>query len=262
MIGLLSPPAAQAACPGIFNGKSCDGGHGGNNCALSGSAITCDLRQADTAAAVAKFVSPGNTRENFRAYGYDGDGDAFCCEYTPGVNCTIVIQGTSLADTLDNFDAAPTPVLDLYCNSITVEGRDGDDTLHGSAATSVVENLLGGEDDDVIHGGDGADYIDGDAGDDTLYGESGADEMYGGTGDDTLYGGDNDDALYGEEDADLVCGEWGEDTHSGGSGDDFVFGGVGDDVSNDGDAGTNYCENDATTSGCTYLSLTSCTRSP
>ena len=43
MSGLFWAPPAQAACPGIFNGLTCNGGSGPNNCLLVGSAITCDV---------------------------------------------------------------------------------------------------------------------------------------------------------------------------------------------------------------------------
>ncbi len=93
-------------------------------------------------------------------------------------------------------------------------GEGGNDTLHGSSATSDL--LVGGGSDDRIYGDDmtidyvqltggqiqtqgQADLILGDDGDDSLFGGGGSDVMLGGPGNDTFAGQSGKDAHYGGE---------------------------------------------------------------
>ncbi len=51
----------------------------------------------------------------------------------------------------------------------------------------VIENVLGGEGNDVVTGNDAANVLRGNGGNDTLIGGSGMDQLFGGDGDDTIY---------------------------------------------------------------------------
>ncbi|MBR4343536.1 MAG: DUF2974 domain-containing protein, partial [Lachnospiraceae bacterium] len=72
-----------------------------------------------------------------------------------------------------------------FFDGSTIEGRAGNDYLHGS------------DGDDVIYGETGKDY---------LYGEAGDDQLYGGSGDDRLYGGNGHDFLDGESGKNRLLG--------------------------------------------------------
>lgn len=65
----------------------------------------------------------------------------------------------------------------------------------GASDVSGVEDLLGGDGDDVLTGNDERNFILGGAGDDSLHGAGGKDTLIGGEGADTLSGGDDHDLL-------------------------------------------------------------------
>src|SRR5262249_16602687 len=65
-------------------------------------------------------------------------------------------------------------------------GRDGDDSLTGTARA---DDISGAGGNDTVLGLDGDDRLDGGTGDDTLIGGSGNDTILGGDGNDTLDGG-------------------------------------------------------------------------
>lgn len=104
---------------------------------------------------------------------------------------------------------------------LTAWGEAGDDTLRGSTA---LEFLLGGQGNDTIYGGGGNDYIDGGAGNDHLYGEDGNDFLTGDTGNDYLNGGAHNDQLLGQADHDILDGWSGDDSLYGGDGNDYLLG--------------------------------------
>jgi Ca2+-binding RTX toxin-like protein len=62
-----------------------------------------------------------------------------------------------------------------------------------------IENIIGGNGNDLILGGSGntANMFDGENGDDQLFGGSGSDVLKGGTGADSLYGEDGEDTFFG-----------------------------------------------------------------
>ena len=108
----------------------------------------------------------------------------------------------------------------------------GSAKLIGGAGSNViiadyaVQNILLGEDDDILDAGGGNDTVGSAGGDDEVYGGEGNDIVFGGTGNDVVDGGSGDDEVRGDE---------GDDTLTGGSGSDtFVFRpGFGNDVVTD-----------------------------
>ena len=254
---------AQAACPGTFSGRDCNGTSGGAVCSGSGASVTCDLGVSGDSSANAKFVSPTHTE--FRAYGYEGDGEPFCCEITVDDGCSgqlsaLTIYGTSSADVIDLNDTNPDPVLHLECFHAKVYGLEQDDTITGSNSTYNEDELHGDDDDDTIYGAIGADLIFGEAGvddlhggpdddyiwggseTDYLYGDIGADYLYGEGGDDFVKGGDGADHIYGDDNDDEICGQWGDDVLDGGPDDDGVWGGPDSDTNSGGLGSSDYCE--------------------
>lgn len=91
---------------------------------------------------------------------------------------------------------------------MVAHGDDGLDALFG--ANLVNDELLGGNDGDVLRG------------------QSGDDKLFGGRGDDALQGGDGTDRLYGSDGRDNLDGGLGNDRLEGGLGADRLDGGLGD----------------------------------
>jgi uncharacterized secreted protein with C-terminal beta-propeller domain len=119
---------------------------------------------------------------------------------------------------------------------VRLDGASGNDTLVGGA---TVDELRGGEGDDLLlgrgrndllDGGAGADDLSGDDGSDLLVGSTGNDKLAGGTGMDTLRGAGGDDSLAGGADGDKLFGERGRDQLDGGAGRDRLDGGSGRDA--------------------------------
>lgn len=270
----MAASPASAACPGVFATATCDGGSGGAVCSLNGAQILCNLGVTSHAnGSNAKFVTNAGT---FEGYGYEGDGEAFCCTIAQSENCTFKATGTNQVDTVNLYDNVRS--LDLDCGYHEVYTLDAADVIGGSRLSAVPELLDGDSENDLIHGNDGDETIIGDGGADTLYGDGGADiiecgsgndlayggdgvdEVYGESGDDDLYGDDGDDLLYGGTDSDLVCGGNDADALYGDDGDDFVHGQWGTDNPNDGGVGTDTCEAQ-NAAGCeSFFSSMICTR--
>ncbi len=95
---------------------------------------------------------------------------------------------------------------------------------------SDVEDLYGGDGDDVLTGNSAANYFHGNDGDDTIRGLGGEDNLHGGYGSDDLYAGDGDDTVYAGPDADYADGGIGADAMYGDTGDDSLYGNYGIDV--------------------------------
>src|SRR5262249_14423467 len=110
---------------------------------------------------------------------------------------------------------------------VTFDGQDGADTLDYSAYTagvrvnlalgtatgvlggvSNVENVTGGQGDDILVGNDLANGLRGGAGRDILIGRGGADQLFGEAGDDLLIGGSTAHDLAPARLEDLMR-EWG-----------------------------------------------------
>jgi Ca2+-binding RTX toxin-like protein len=120
----------------------------------------------------------------------------------------------------------------VQLDNIEFAAISGSATLIGGAGSNVisaddaVQNILLGEDDDILDAGGGDDTVGSAGGDDEVYGGEGNDIVFGGSGNDVVDGGSGDDEVRGDE---------GDDTLTGGSGSDtFVFRpGFGNDVVTD-----------------------------
>ena len=120
------------------------------------------------------------------------------------------------------FDATGSVTVNLDLGTAT--GSAGNDTLSG------IENVFGGEFNDVLVGEDGFNSLDGGDGDDRLFGRGGNDLLGGGVGNDTIFGGDANDTLEGNSGIDTLMGDAGDDTLRGESGNDTLRGESGNDT--------------------------------
>lgn len=125
---------------------------------------------------------------------------------------------------------------DFFYDVENIVGGDGDDVITGDAKANTFwggkgnDVLNGGDGADVLYGNEGYDVLNGGKGADTLYGNHGNDELHGGTGADELYGGLHNDELYGEGGNDLLDGGKGNDVLKGGMGNDTLIAGEGSDI--------------------------------
>lgn len=87
----------------------------------------------------------------------------------------------------------------------TVSGAEGSDTLRN------IENILGGDFEDMLIGDAGANRIDGGLGRDELVGAAGNDSVFGGEGNDLLTGDAGNDALIGGPGVNALYGDAGFD---------------------------------------------------
>lgn len=95
---------------------------------------------------------------------------------------------------------------------VVVNGRGGNDTLHGGAGH------------DLLFGGAGSDLVDGGNGNDVVSGQGGQfDTGIGGAGDDKVLGGSGVDNLFGSEENDRLIGGLGNDVLDGGPGNDQLW---------------------------------------
>lgn len=158
--------------------------------------------------------------------------------------------GNDRLEAATNSDAEGSDILDggagddtLYADaSDTILGGTGTDTLimrSGGGATGAgvagmsvlldnfhadVENVFGGQNDDIIDGTDvGRERL-------TLRGSDGNDVITGGAYRDRIFGGNDDDILSGGGEGDYLKGENGNDWLDGGAGNDEVRGGAGMDI--------------------------------
>lgn len=107
-----------------------------------------------------------------------------------------------------------------------LDGQGGDDVLRGEDGN---DRLVGGEGDDTLQGGGGRDIQDGGAGNDLQVAGTGGGTQRGGDGSDTLDGGSGNDSQYGGRGDDRLNGGAGNDLQEGGNGSDSLEGGDGND---------------------------------
>ena len=169
-----------------------------------------------------------------------------------GTNGNDNLIGTPFSDTLRGFAGNDTLFGGFFGDDL-LDGGDGNDTasylgfgnninasletnkatFFGGSGTFIgIENLIGGNNQDVLTGNDlsnridgsfGGDHISGRAGNDRLFGGDGFDILRGELGNDNLRGGNDSDVLDGGDGADFLAGDKGNDTMIGGSGDDGFF---------------------------------------
>jgi RTX calcium-binding nonapeptide repeat (4 copies) len=178
-------------------------------------------------------VVPGGSSDSFA--GGDGRDSA---SYFGSADVRITADGVADDGATGEGDNIGADVEDLF-------GGNGDDVIVGTAAANTLvggggddflqgddgnDTVFGGDGNDTLRGGAGADALSGDDGDDALYGEGGGDTLVGGAGADTAFGGDDGDLLSGGDGADSLSGESGDDTLTGGVGAEVLSGGDGVDT--------------------------------
>ncbi|MEU4692256.1 calcium-binding protein [Actinoplanes sp. NPDC023714] len=116
----------------------------------------------------------------------DGDVNA---EDTTGEVAADVILGGPGVDSADYYRAKA--IVDL-------DGSKGDDGAPGEGDTvgADVENLNGGDGDNIFTGNNAANVLSGGEGDDVFRGGGGNDKLYGSYGANALYGDDGDDQIF------------------------------------------------------------------
>jgi hypothetical protein len=138
------------------------------------------------------------------------------------------MRGGAGSDTVDYSDRTNSLVLSL--DDVANDGGSGaHDNIH-----SDIENVRGGQNDDVITGSAANNVIQGMGGTDQITGQGGDDAIYGGLsssgdvpanhGTDVIDGGDGNDAIF--------AAPFGNATIFGGAGNDQEFGGIGNDYLN------------------------------
>jgi Ca2+-binding RTX toxin-like protein len=199
-------------------------------------------------------------------YGLSGDGQliigtGFNDKYSGGAG-NDTISGGAGNDTLDGGAGTDTAVFGPGNNTVNLNLTTGQDTGEGTDVLSGIENLVGGDGDDVLIGntannqldaGTGNDTLEGGAGDDTLLGGDGNDTAVFGAGNNTvnltstspqdtgegtdvlsgienLVGGAGNDSLIGNTGNNQLDGGTDNDTLEGGAGDDTLLGGDGTDT--------------------------------
>ena len=161
-------------------------------------------------------------------------------------------DGGAGTDTLDLSDATTGIVARLDLDA--VRNADGD-----TASLTAIENVTGGNFDDILVGDAVANRVIGRSGDDQLAGLAGDDQLFGNTGDDVLRGGVGNDILNGSEGQDSLRGDDGNEVLRGGNGNDTALGGDGQDHI-DGGTGNDRAygqDGDDRLIGCSQTHLTS-----
>jgi Ca2+-binding RTX toxin-like protein len=133
-------------------------------------------------------------------------------------------------DLLDGEGGNDTATYLGFGNNINASLETNKATFFGGSGTFVsIENLIGGNNQDVLIGDNFNNLIDGSFGSDDISGRAGDDRLIGGAGFDTLRGELGNDNLRGGNDADLLDGGDGFDFLAGDKGNDTMIGGSGDD---------------------------------
>jgi len=171
---------------------------------------------------VDRFVAAQGDGRDF----YDGEGGSDTIDFSAWSKSVVL----DLEDGITRFSE------DTIVNVENITGGEGDDVLSGNAKANVLRgnggnDILDGEGgNDSLYGGTGNDKLFGVAGHDKLYGDEGDDELDGGQGNDELYGGEGNDILLGGQGQDRLDGGAGNDELDGGAGNDILIGGLGDDI--------------------------------
>ena len=132
-------------------------------------------------------------------YGDTGDDLLFADQYD------TIMNGGADTDTLSFEGSGGQFTIDLDTGEALYGG-----TLFGRVYN--VENVIGGDGNDLIAGDANDNVLEGGDGNDSLYGRQGADELIGGAGEDCLYGGNGADVLTGGDDSDTFVFSSGVDT--------------------------------------------------
>ena len=134
-------------------------------------------------------------------------------------------------DLLDGGGGNDTATYLGFGNNINASLETNKATFFGGSGTFVsIENLIGGNNQDVFVGNEVGNRLDGSAGGDDISGRGGDDFLIGGDGFDILRGELGNDNLRGGNDTDLLEGGDGFDFLAGDKGNDTMIGGNGDDA--------------------------------
>ena len=134
-----------------------------------------------------------------------------------GLDGDDVLEGFTGADRLDGGAGVDTASYTSSGSGVTASLLTNTGTV-GDAAGDVfvsIENLTGGDSDDILTGGITANVLRGGEGADALSGGKGDDRLFGDGGDDTLNGGKGADTFVFEDVASGYPGGWGSDTITG-----------------------------------------------
>jgi Ca2+-binding RTX toxin-like protein len=185
----------------------------------------------DIDAAQQKYGADLTTRTEGTIYGYNYNGPAQWAkiyDFSQNLRPLVTIYDAGGIDTIDlSIYAAGPQILDLRGGSYSdVLGMVNNLAI---AFTTLIENGIGGQGDDVVRGNDAANGLWGNDGNDTLYGGSGGDELHGDDGIDALFGENGIDVIDGGANNDFIDGggtglSEGTETLTGGAGEDtFVY---------------------------------------
>jgi serralysin len=121
-----------------------------------------------------------------------------------GALMAMTVYDSGGIDTLDMSGATVNQTITLFAESLS-SVLGGVHNL-GIGRGVVIENAIGGNQNDTIFGNDVANTLRGNAGADTLYGGGGNDHLIGGLGSDTMFGGDGFDfAWYSSATAGVIA---------------------------------------------------------
>lgn len=155
---------------------------------------------------------------------------------------SVILGGQTAASTTitaeeGDFTKSNTDLFNISFSLLNdINGSNNNDVLSGTASDDLIlgkdgDDLLFGEGgDDTIEGGKGKDTLLGGKGHDELLGGSEEDHLFGNEGNDVLKGGGDNDTLSGGLDHDRLYGQKGDDRLYGGEGNDFLLGGEGEDL--------------------------------
>ncbi len=180
-------------------------------CQKSGSKVTCDLGQVNSAASASVTITVKATKNG-------------TASNTASLTSADDTNATNNLDTettvINKKPSTPKPPKHrgrTTCATPTILGTPGNDVLQGTNHADAIVALSG--DDQVFAGG----------GNDLICLGAGADLTDGGSGKDVIIGGGGPDRLIGSDGGDTIKGKRGRDRLFGGQGDDFLSGGRGRD---------------------------------
>ncbi|MDO5151232.1 MAG: DUF2974 domain-containing protein, partial [Oscillospiraceae bacterium] len=144
----------------------------------------------------------------------------FILEFSNGETLNVNQEGSPFLNVVGT-EKDDKNIIAFFENS-TIDALDGNDTVHGSEGTDIINGGLG---EDTIYAGNGDDIINGGFDNDKIYAGKGMDTVHGGYNDDLIYGGSGNDELYGDRGNDFINGNEGNDVIDGGSGTNTLLGG-------------------------------------
>lgn len=164
------------------------------------------------------------TRTGDNIYGFDSNTQRDHYSLTsPDDTMITCIWDAGGIDTLNFYKYNKKQKIDLNEGAFSdVGGLRGNLSI---AYGAIIENAIGGINDDIIIGNNVDNHLYGNSGNDIIYGNNGNDVLQGGKGNDWLYGGEDDDILYGSDGNDILWDDKGCNQFSGGKGKDiFILG--------------------------------------